>query len=93
MTEANRENAVEFSTGDGTCTCSFTSMRHVNRIKKLFEKYGSEFERFEINKDGSVYCRIPISWLRICRPTKKELSQEEKEILRERMKKLNANKG
>lgn len=39
----NIENCVEFISGDMTCTASFTSQRHINKIKKLHERYEKDF--------------------------------------------------
>lgn len=80
----NKENAIEFLTGDKTCTVSFTNPKHVNKIKKLYEKYPDDFGYMVQNNDGSVCAKIPLNWVRINKPTTKELTEEEKEVLRER---------
>ena len=81
----NIENAVEFLVGDNLCTASFTSQRHINRIKKLFGNHKQDFCYMVENRDGSVCAKFPLSWLRIVPPTRREISEEEKELLRERL--------
>lgn len=81
----NTENALEFMVGDIYCTGSFTSQRHINRIKKLHERYEKDFCYLVENRDGSVCAKFPLSWLRIVPPTRREISEEEKELLRERL--------
>ena len=34
----NKENMIEFISGQRTATVSFTNRRHINRIKKLYEE-------------------------------------------------------
>ena len=81
----NKENAIEFYTSSGVCTVSFTSARHINRISKLYESNRSDFVYFTKNHDGSVCAKIPLSWVRITPPTKRELSESEREVLRQRL--------
>lgn len=83
MSEANKENCIEFLTGDSTVTVSFTSPRFCNRIKKLYEKNKEDFGYMVENNDNSICAKIPISWLRI-QPNKK-LSEEERQTMAERL--------
>lgn len=58
----------------------------INRINKLIEEYPDDIRviaRPETN-DGCIYVELPAEWLKI-RPKKKiEMTEEEKDILRER---------
>ena len=81
----NNENAVEFLTGDDTCTVSFTNKRFCNKIKRLHDKKPEGFERFEVNPDGSVYARFPLRWLKINPPQEKNLTEEQKDALRQQI--------
>lgn len=77
--ERNLENSVEFLTGDKTAAVSVTNRRFVNRLQKLFNdgEHGQEMLRFTENADGSLYCVIPLSWVRISPPRK--MSEEQKQ--------------
>lgn len=81
----NTENAIEFMCGDSFCTGSFTSQRHINRIKKLYENHKQDFCYMVENRDGSVCAKFPLSWVKITPPTKREMTEEEKENLRQRL--------
>ena len=81
----NTENAVEFLVGDSTCTVTFTNQKHVNRIKKLYAKDKESFSYFVENADGSICAKIPLSWLRIMPPKKLDLSEDERQLFRERL--------
>ena len=81
----NIENAVEFLVGDNLCTASFTSQRHINRIKKLFGNHKQDFCYMVENKDGSICAKFPLSWLKITPPTKREITEDERQALRDRL--------
>lgn len=81
----NVENCIEFLTGEKTMTLSVTNPKHINRLRKLHEKNPSCFDYLVQNSDGSICCRLPLSWLKITPPTKKELTEEEKQNLRQRL--------
>lgn len=61
--------------------------RWINKIRKLKEEYPDEIRIIaepETN-DGCIYCQLPTSWLKIQPKRKVELSEEEKDVLRERL--------
>ena len=53
--------------------------------EKTVSENSTDFIYLHENKDGTICCKIPLSWLRITPPTKRELSEAEKEILRQRL--------
>ena len=66
---------------------SSDEQRWVNKIKKLLEEHPDEMRLLaspETN-DGCIYVELPSSWLKIQPKRKVELSEEEKDILRERL--------
>ena len=82
----NTENVIEFETNSKMATVSFTSRRHIGRIKKLYETRQSEFGYLIENADGSICAKIPEKWVKInpgAAPDapKRELSPEHKEKL------------
>lgn len=59
----------------------------INRIRKLKEQCPDDITIIaepETN-DGCIYCKLPTNWLRIQPPIKRELTEEQKEALRERL--------
>lgn len=58
----------------------------ISRIRKLKEQYPDEIRIIaepETN-DGCIYCQLPTSWLKIQPKRKVEMTEEEKDALRER---------
>ena len=94
----NKENMIEFISGSKTATVSFTNLKEINRIKKLYEERKNEFKSFHINEDGSVCARLPKRWIKInagSKPgthAKREMTEEQKQALRERLAKGRAKK-
>ena len=85
--EKNNENAVEFLTGEKTCTVSFTNQKFCNRIKKFYEKHPDRFETYVVNPDGSVYATIPLKWLKISVPKGENMTDEDRKKIADRFRK------
>ena len=54
--------------------------------KKLVEKFPDEVEIVYVNTDGSIVAHLPLRAIKINLTEKRELTEEQKEVLRERMK-------
>lgn len=82
---------IEFLAGARTATVTFTNQKHINKIKKIYAERSSEFGYFVVNDDGSVCAKIPLKWVKINPGSvpgtraKREMSEEEKEALRQRL--------
>ena len=66
---------------------SSDEQKWINKIRKLKEQYPEEIRIIaepETN-DGCIYCELPTSWLKIQPKRKIELTEEEKDALRERL--------
>lgn len=63
--EVNKENMIEFISGEHFCTVSFTNRKHINRIKRIYEDRKYEFKYFHENTDGSIWAKIPLKWCKI----------------------------
>lgn len=81
--EKNRENAIEFLTGEETATVSFAQTKYINRIKRLAKDFPEDVKLKE-NNDGSICANIPLKWVRISRP--RTLTDAEREWLSAEMK-------
>jgi hypothetical protein len=69
---------------------SSDEQKWINKIRKLLESHPDEMRVIaspETN-DGCIYVELPARWLKIQPPTKRELSEEEKDVLRERLARL-----
>lgn len=78
-----RENAIEWYTGEDIMTLSVTQIKFKNKIKKLAELYPNEVQIIAENEDGSIYCKLPLKYLKIQKP--REYTEEEKKIMAERL--------
>jgi hypothetical protein len=87
----NNENMIEFLSGQRTATVTFTNVKHINRMKKLYEERKDEFKYFVENKDGSICAKIPLKWIKVNAGAlpgtgkKREMTEEQKEELRQRL--------
>lgn len=61
--------------------------KFVTKIKKLKEQYPDKVLILADpeNNDGCIYCRLPIEWFTIRVPTKRMLTDEQKEELAKRL--------
>ena len=83
----NKENMIEFLSGQRTCTVTFTNQKHINRIKKLYEERKEDFTYLEENPDGSICAKIPLKWIKINAGNKegRVMTEEQKEAARLRL--------
>lgn len=91
----NNENMVEFISGARTATVTFTNRKHIKKIKELYETNKEDFKYFYENEDKSICAKIPLKWIRISAGrtgTKREMTEEQKQALRERLAKGRAKK-
>ena len=82
--DIEQENAIEFLKNAKTATVTFSQGRYISKIKKLAEKYPDEVQIVHENK-GAIVAHIPVSYVKINRPPKREYSEEEKSAIRERL--------
>lgn len=61
----NRENCIEWLTGDDTITVTLTQRRFINRVKALAEKYKNSITIEAENADGSIVAHLPIKALHL----------------------------
>lgn len=81
-----KENAIEWYNGQDDITLSLNQPRFKNKIMKLQKKHPNEVKIIKENDDGSMLAKIPLDYLHISAP--KQLSEEDREKLRIRMKAL-----
>lgn len=84
-TDAAIENCIEWLRGQERVTITLSQKRYINKILKLKEKYPNdvEIQMLPEENDGYLLCKIPLPWIKI---SHREVSEEQKEVMRERMK-------
>ena len=81
------ENVIEFLRNAEVATVTFCQGRYISRIKELAKEKPDECQIIVENKDGSIMAHIPTEWIKI--NPKKELSEETKAMLADRLRSLN----
>jgi len=85
MKDSMNENVLEWLRGDKTVKVTLCSGKLCNRVKKLAIKHPDEVKVHYYNKDGSIFAEIPLPYIKISKPIKQELTEEERETRREKM--------
>lgn len=85
----DNENVIEWLRGGKTATISLTQGRTITRVMKLAKSRPEECRIIAENADGSIVARVPVGWIKIS-PIR-EVSEEQKEAARVRMKELREN--
>ena len=79
------ENELEWLRGQKVIAGTLCKGRVANRIRRLAKEHPDEVEIIKENNDGSIFFHIPLSYLHIYAPYKREMTDEEKEAARQRL--------
>ena len=62
--------------------------RHINKVLKLKEKHPDDVRIIKMpeENDGCIYAELPSCWLKISPPVKRELTEEERQEIADRLK-------
>jgi len=82
--ETNNENAIEWIRNSDTATVTFSQKRYVNKIEKLAERFPDKVKIIHKNSDGSILAHIPVKAIKL-QIVERELTEEQRVELRERM--------
>lgn len=82
------ETVFEHLDGNGTWTVSTDERTWKNRLVKLAEQHPDEVECVVVNRDGSVMFHIPASWVKVKPPRKVEMTEERRQELADRMRRM-----
>lgn len=83
------ENAIEWLNGEKEVSVTLSQRKYINKIKKLALK-DENVRIIAENPDGSIFVKMPIGYIKISKP--KEMSEENKEALRQRVSLMRENK-
>ena len=78
------ENVIEFLRNAKRATVTFTQGRYIRKIKKLQERFPDQVEICH-EEEGLIVAHIPVSAVKINIVPPRELSEEEKSAIRERL--------
>lgn len=79
-----RENCIEWIEGDSRITITTYHRKFINKLKAISEEKPEEVEIIKENKDGSICVHAPLEFLKIGPKKSYNLSEEQKQELRER---------
>lgn len=81
-----KENCIEWLTGQDVMGVTLTQERYINKVRRLKQKFPQDI-KIRTNKDGSIYAKIPLSYLKLNHTEReaKEYTDEEKQQIRERL--------
>lgn len=82
------ENVIEWLLNESQVTVTLSQRKYITKVKRLAEKYPDEVKIVYTNKDGSIVAHLPLSAIKINIVPKRELTEEQLEIMRERMRKM-----
>lgn len=76
---------------DGTMYVSTDERWLINRILRFKQQKPDDVKIIAMpeNNDGCLYCTVPAKWLKITPPVKRELSDEQRAEMANRMKNIN----
>lgn len=83
-----RENAIEWLDGQMTATVTLCSQKLRNKVMRLAEQFPEEVEIRVKPEDnnGTLVAHIPRKWVKISPPPKREMTDEQREAARVRLK-------
>lgn len=82
------ETVFEHLDGNKTWTVSTDERTWKNRLFKLAEQHPDEVECVAVNRNGSVMFHIPASWVKVKPPRKVEMTEERRQELADRMRRM-----
>lgn len=86
MTNSFRENLFEWFNRDQRVNFTLNQLKMKNQLKKMVEEGDIEIQITAENDDGSITGSMPLSYLKICKPHKRNLTAEQRKAVATRFK-------
>lgn len=87
MMNSCRENIFEWFNRDGRVNFTLNQLKMKNQLKKMIEDGDTEIQIVAENEDGSIVGSMPLSYLRISKPHKRNLSEDQRKAVADRFRK------
>lgn len=81
------ENVIEWLNGSDYIGVTLSQKKWINKVE-LFATQDENVRILARNADGSIFAHLPISYLKLSRKRRVQLSNEEREAMAERMRKM-----
>lgn len=85
------ENVIEFVKNADTATVTLCQGRYVSKLKRLAKEHPDDVHICKENLDGSIVAHVPVSYIKLSAPPKRELTEEQRAELAERMRNARKN--
>lgn len=79
------ENELEWLRGQTVIAGTLCRGRFANKVRRLAKAHPEEVQILAENADGSIFFHIPLSYLHIYAPSKREMTEQQKEEARIRL--------
>lgn len=87
------ETSIERIQGDTYCNIYTGERKFVNQLHQLKQEYPNEIQLIDYG-DGFIGAKVPSNWFRFIKPpTKRNMTEEQRQAASERMKKAREQKG
>lgn len=86
------ENVIEWLNNSDYIGVTLSQKKWINRVE-AFAKQDENVRILARNADGSIYAHLPISYLKLSPKRRVQLSNEEREAMAERMRKIREKGG
>lgn len=73
------ENVIEWITGSDYIACTFTQKKYINKVRKIAIQMPELVPILHENKDGSIFCHLPLKALKLSIITRKGAGFKKKE--------------
>ena len=88
------ETNIERIVGNDHCCVSTGEKKFIKQLKELAQKKKDEVIIIAENNDGSITAHVPYNWFKfVAPPQKRNLTEAQREALKERMKKARESKN
>lgn len=81
------ENVIEWLNGSDYIGVTLSQKKWINKVE-LFATQDENVRILARNADGSIFAHLPISYLKLSKKRRVQLSNEEREAMAERMRKM-----
>ena len=87
-----KETAINYCSDENFMTIYTQEKKWINKIYNWKTEYPNDVEIRIINRDGSIVAHIPKSWFKISPSRKRNMSEEQRAAIVERLKKYRESK-
>lgn len=81
---SEKENSINWFNRESRIEFSLNQLKLKNKIKKLIEEGDTEIKIYQENPDGTMIGSMPLNYLKISKPYKRNLSDDQRKAIAQR---------